>query len=953
MTKIATSLYFKGFALIILVSFNFNKIIAQSINLGSPEIIYHNQEIHKGGSQIYDIEISNGHIYFAKNSGLLSFDGYKWEVNPTPNNTIMRKISISEDGRIYIGSQNEIGFFQTTNSGALEYNSIKDKLSDQARKFSEIWDLETISDKVYFPNDEFVYLFHDQETKRFGGKNRILNIGKLDSMIWYQAFGQGIHLINGLSESLLIGSELFADKTIIDIIKIDDSQYLIPTQQDGIYQYQNKSFTKWITNADNYLQKNKISCATNHPNVGLILGTEFGGCIIIDSLGQTQLALNKESGLQNNKILNLNISPNKTLWVATEKGIEEVDLACNFTKFHPDNKLGGTVYHINKWNGYIFFASSNGLYKIADKPYYNPLDNNQFELILGTEGTAWRTNIIKGQLYCAHSKGPLKIMPNNQAKPISDQIFGAWKFLELKNDYVALGAYDGVYLLKANQSGDLQFVRKLSDLEESSRILIFDSNEHLWISHPYKNVYRYTFSEEFSSETLKVYDANFGYQSNNRNYVFDINNTCYLTNESGVYIYNSTIDSFQSSPILGPLFDSTNHVRSLKQIDDSIWAITDDYTSQLKIIENGLVQNIDEFRITDLNTTQSYIGGFEELVQFGQNSILVSSDNGVIEYTFDKSEKSKPKIYFKKIILNSDSVHYHGRGLINPIEIDLKDNEITFEFGEQYPNSNSKLSYQYRLLGSKKEWSALTKSTIKTFSNLPAKKYVFEVKAISDQHIQSEIAAIDFEIQAPWYITNSALILYLVVIAGAIYFMFRMQKKNYQVTTDTLIREKQKTEEEIELIKREKLENEINYKNQELASSTLHLLQKNQTLNTIRTKIVELQKQIENPKLKKELSKIFSILRDDFNMDEDWDKFSIHFDQVHQDFIKKLKEKYPNLSTNDHKLCAYLKMNLATKEIAPLLNISVRGVEISRYRLRKKLELDRSINLNDFFNSEI
>ena len=81
---------------------------------------------------------------------------------------------------------------------------------------------------------------------------------------------------------------------------------------------------------------------------------------------------------------------------------------------------------------------------------------------------------------------------------------------------------------------------------------------------------------------------------------------------------------------------------------------------------------------------------------------------------------------------------------------------------------------------------------------------------------------------------------------------------------------------------------------------------------------------------------------------EDWEKFEIHFDQVHEDFLKKIRKKYPELTPKDLRLCAYLKMNLSSKEIAPILNISVRGVEISRYRLRKKMNLPRDANLNDF-----
>ena len=81
---------------------------------------------------------------------------------------------------------------------------------------------------------------------------------------------------------------------------------------------------------------------------------------------------------------------------------------------------------------------------------------------------------------------------------------------------------------------------------------------------------------------------------------------------------------------------------------------------------------------------------------------------------------------------------------------------------------------------------------------------------------------------------------------------------------------------------------------------------------------------------------------------KEWENFTKHFDRVHSDFVVKLKEKHPAISGNELKLCAYLRMNLSTKEIAQLMNISVRGVEISRYRLRKKLNLSTETSLFDF-----
>ncbi|MEO6131638.1 MAG: hypothetical protein ABIQ02_07305, partial [Saprospiraceae bacterium] len=100
--------------------------------------------------------------------------------------------------------------------------------------------------------------------------------------------------------------------------------------------------------------------------------------------------------------------------------------------------------------------------------------------------------------------------------------------------------------------------------------------------------------------------------------------------------------------------------------------------------------------------------------------------------------------------------------------------------------------------------------------------------------------------------------------------------------------------------------------------------------------------------VKKDVQQLLNMVSFDVKLDEDWEHFAYHFDQVHVDFLKHLRESFPQLSTSDLKLCAYLRMNLSTKEIAPLLNISVRGVEGSRYRLRKKIGLSNDANLTEF-----
>jgi DNA-binding CsgD family transcriptional regulator len=172
----------------------------------------------------------------------------------------------------------------------------------------------------------------------------------------------------------------------------------------------------------------------------------------------------------------------------------------------------------------------------------------------------------------------------------------------------------------------------------------------------------------------------------------------------------------------------------------------------------------------------------------------------------------------------------------------------------------------------------------------------------------------------------------------------QLEKKD--IERDSIIRTK---ENEVMRLNNEKLQNEINFKNQELASSTMHIVQKTEILDKIKAELQKAHEEIGNKTIVNvQIKKVLSLIRANVRLDKNWDQFAHHFDQVHIDFNKRLKEDHPDLSPNDLKLCAYLRMNLATKEIAPLLNISVRGVEISRYRLRKKLNLDRETHLSEF-----
>jgi DNA-binding CsgD family transcriptional regulator len=155
--------------------------------------------------------------------------------------------------------------------------------------------------------------------------------------------------------------------------------------------------------------------------------------------------------------------------------------------------------------------------------------------------------------------------------------------------------------------------------------------------------------------------------------------------------------------------------------------------------------------------------------------------------------------------------------------------------------------------------------------------------------------------------------------------------------------ERLKNEKQSIALRNANLERDMASKNQELAIATMGMARKNEALQGIKK---DLDK-IDEKDARQALKHVRSMIENNLNDSSDWELLQKAFNNVDKDFIKELKTKYPKLTPNDLKLCTYLRLNLSSKEIAPLLNISVRSVEISRYRLRKKMGLPTEINLVD------
>lgn len=158
-------------------------------------------------------------------------------------------------------------------------------------------------------------------------------------------------------------------------------------------------------------------------------------------------------------------------------------------------------------------------------------------------------------------------------------------------------------------------------------------------------------------------------------------------------------------------------------------------------------------------------------------------------------------------------------------------------------------------------------------------------------------------------------------------------------------------DKKIDLLKEENLQAELRHKSEELVRTTLNIVRKNEVLQDIKKEVIGISHAVADENLvaiRRKTLRLIGQIDTNIEHDDDLQAFQSTFDSVHHDFFRKLEEQFPELTNREKLLCAYIKMDLLSKEIAPLLNLSQRGVEISRYRLRKKLGLGERENLMEF-----
>jgi len=965
--------------LYVLLLVSTSSLKAQYRLVGSPSVANFSRLDHQAGTQNWGIlQDQRGIIYFANNKGLLEFDGTNWQIFPLPNQTIVRSLALSEQGRLYIGGQNELGFLEPDEQGKNVYTSLTHLIPEELKSFEDIWEIFIQPTGIFFCSEKAVFYLDGEQVQVIKPKGkRFENFFELEGKIFIQDQQEGLFRLEDQQLLLVSSGEAFQNERIIAILPYEGEESLVFTFSSGLFLMDAAGIRPHKTQANDFLIKHQAYCAIQLENGNYAIGTPQNGLLIIEKNGMPMMHLNEQNGLQNNTVLSISQDVQKNLWLGLDNGIDYAEINSPFSKIRGEKGIAGTGYASIVHDGKLYLGTNQGLFYTDWNGETVPMDIQQFKPVENALGQVWNINAIGDGIIVGQHKGASYL--KGKSVEVFSTIQGAWKFMELASrpGYAIEGTYDGLYIYKnqhfdtdGSKSPDWQLLGKMEGFDESARIFEEDEDGNIWVSHAYKGLYKIKPADNLEEvEKLTLYNSSNHLPDDLMVNVTKIRKELLFTMPSGIFRYDKEKDQFIAHEGFNKIFKkSKDFHRLIEDETGNIWFSVGKEFGVLKVDDEGV---FNKFEVLYFNQIQEdLVDGFEHVYAFDERNIFIGTEKGFVHYRpiQEKDIKFPFKILIRKVtsITEKDSTVFWGYTKEDQqpatYNFDYEMNDFRFSFSAPYYEKVSYLKYRYKLEGFESNWTEWLPKTEKEYTNLAAGDYFFKVQARNAYGQESKIEVFSFTISPPWYwawyAKLSYFLLALLVFNSLIRYISRQEKKKTEAfkkeqthelkqKEEAFKKEVEKSEGEIVKLRNEKLQTDIKHKNSQLASATMHLVQKSEILMKIKNDLNNIQAEA-NADLKKKIRQITRTIESDIQLDDNWQQFESYFDQVHENFFRRLRQKFPDLTPKDQKLCAYLRMNLTTKEIAPLLNISVRGVEISRYRLRKKLSLNSEVNLVAF-----
>ena len=890
-----------------------------------------------------------GVMYFGNNKGLLEFDGSNWTLYELPTKGVVRSIYIDTDGKIFVGSYEEFGYFDATSSGELIYHSLKSQVKGYAFHNDEFWTILRYGDKIIFQSFNSLFLY-DGKSVEGGRTGKLpLNLFQVNDTCYSQLINSGLAILENGKLREIASRDKFGGSDIIAGFPCAEKDIKLFMRNGSICSYKSGIVCKWSVDCETELERHTINRVIQTRDSCYIVGTISNGIYAFSKTGHLLWKVNTDNGMSNNTVLGLCCDADNNIWVVLDDGIAYIQSNSLVYYYEPVHRKIGMVYDILVKDEEAYIASNQGLYYLKD---------NYAALVPGLEEQSWFIDEYGGQIFCGHNKGTFSLSGNKAV--LVSTAKGAMCLTEIeRNDHKFLlgGTYSHLSLYGQDPTGKWIFLRQLRNFSHMAYHLEFDHQNNIWVEHWQKGLYRLKINDKLNEvENVRAY-MSLGDVSDSRFALFKINGRIVFSNGDEFYTYEDMNDT------IVPYKSMNEQLAELKNIHSVIHMKNNQYWFVNSKMAYLVSCEMNVFRVLHRIPFSLFGNALMEerasmVYDARSNCSYLCLNNAVACIRGDSSmlyvDSVPKKLWISRMEALGD---VEGEKRIFPIQSGnaLEADLHTVKFTLSYPAFNNyTYKVRYKLEGFSKRWTEGETNLDAQYFRLPSGEYTFKAEVYDESGVLAT-AELPFKILSPWYYTRWAITVY--ILAGLL-FLLCLQYVVYHVLKrkkDRVIEQQrilhqaeiEAQEKKIIALENERLEADLRFKSKELASVVMTNIAHQEFLESLKSEMQQLR--LSGQYTRKSVDKLLALVNNNLVSDEEsWSMFQANFDRIHENFFRNLKQQYPDLTPGDLRFCALLRLNMPTKEIAKFLNISVRGVDAARYRLRKKFNLSSEESLTDF-----
>ena len=364
-------------------------------------------------------------MYVANNEGLLTFDGKSWKLFPLPNKTIVRSVEIGFDNKIYVGGQDELGYFIPGNNGQLTYHSLTQFLTAKHKSFGDVWDIVSYKKDIFFRSESKILKLTNESFEIFVANSEWAFMGNCNGKLYAEDLQKGLLIFENNSFKLIEHQNGLPPKCqIANILGINSDTAIITTLKNGLFLFTNNAISKISSPNNSVFESHRIYAAAQINKNWLALATNNNGVYIVDFKGNIIQSFARKEGLQNNNVLSIAVDAQSNLWLGLDNGIDLVAYNSAIKQINPflQDESGYTAI-IHKNN--LYLGTANCLYGVALQTTKDlSFSRGDFTVVNNTKGQTWGLASINNQLLLGHHEGAF-LVDNFNAKQISSTlVFG-------------------------------------------------------------------------------------------------------------------------------------------------------------------------------------------------------------------------------------------------------------------------------------------------------------------------------------------------------------------------------------------------------------------------------------------------------------------------------------------------------------------------------------------------